>query len=416
MTAEDIKKMIAEALGAPAAEKMIEAEEAGRAALHGKSQAEQLATFAKSAPGDLHRGAVARGMAHDPLKGKGTAFVRFAKAVALAKHAGRDPQSVAKDLGYGSEISDAFSREAQATLKALSEGSFADGGVLVPEQISSDFIELLRARTAVLTMGASTLQFKGTMSIPRQTSAGSASYVGEMSNIPVSSPQAGEVRLSAKKLAALYVASNDLLRNPSAGAEALLRDDMIKVMALKKDLTVLRSVGGEYAPKGVRYWANSSNVNAITGTALANKVTDFGTMIRLVEESNVGLDRGGFILRPRTKWNLATTLDSQGNFVFMAAMMGGNLFGFPFATTTQVPANLGGGSNETECYFGQWSELIIGEDTAMQVEAFPNGAYYDGSAIQSGISQDSTPLRALERHDVIVRNDTSFSVLTGVTY
>lgn len=414
-TKEDVFAALKEILPPAQYESMIAAGEVGARATKGKTDGEIQALITQA--GDPHARAVKSLYDRDPEQGKGIDFVRFAKAIALGKIDGRPAQDVAKALKFSPEICDALSMDGQRELrrtKAFEESSFADGGSLVPDQVSSDFIQLLRARVVVMALGASSLQFKGSMTINKQTGPGTAVYVGEAANIPPSSPATGVEQLSARKLAAVYICSNDLLRNPSAGAEALLRDDMIKVLALLEDLTLLRSVGGSYAPKGLLYQTNAANQFASAGTSLANKVADLGTAIRLVEQSNIPITRGGWAFHPRTKWSLATTLDSLGHFVFLDQIMADSLFGYPFMTTTQIPINLSGANSEI--YFGQWPELINGEDTALQVEAFPNGSYFDGSQVQSGVSQDSTPIRALKRHDAILRHDTSFSVITAVQY
>ena len=52
----------------------------------------------------------------------------------------------------------------------------------------------------------------------------------------------------------------------------------------------------------------------------------------------------------------------------------------------------------------------------MEVEAFPGGTYFDGSALQSGISRDQTVLRALSKHDIAMRHNLAASLLTGVLW
>ena len=84
--------------------------------------------------------------------------------------------------------------------------------------------------------------------------------------------------------------------------------------------------------------------------------------------------------------------------------------------TTQIPTNLGAGSDESEVYFGDANECTVGEDTQMEADAFPNGTYYDGSAFQSGINNDETVIRVQAFHDFLQRQAKAWSILTTVTW
>jgi hypothetical protein len=77
----------------------------------------------------------------------------------------------------------------------------------------------------------------------------------------------------------------------------------------------------------------------------------------------------------------------------------GMLEGFPYAVTSQIPDNLGSGTNESEVYFASFPTLVLGENETLEMSVFPGGAYYDGSNVISGISQNQTVIRLLAHHD-----------------
>jgi len=58
---------------------------------------------------------------------------------------------------------------------------------------------------------------------------------------------------------------------------------------------------------------------------------------------------------------------------------------------------------------------LIGDSLNVQVDVFPNGAYYDGSVVVSGISTDETPIRVLREHDFAMRHDVGAAVDYNVT-
>lgn len=355
---------------------------------------------------------------HDPHKGKGLGFARFAKTALAAKVLGQDARELAHSWSKQghrdySVIADAF----DAQRRGMSEGSFGAGGGLVPVQYAAEFIELLYPQVVSQKLGAGTMEFQRQLVIGKLNQGVTVSYIGEAANIVPSQPGTGQLSLSAKKAGAAVPVTNEMLRNPSVGAETIIRDDLLRAMAVRRDLSFYRGAGDTFQPKGMNKWVNSANVFASTGTTLAQKVADMIKAIRLVDESNVGLGTGGFAMAPRSKWALAATLDNQGQFVFAAMLASGQLFGFQLGATTSIPTNLGGGS-DSEVYFGAHGDAIIGLDTVepLMIETFPNGTYNDGSSVVSGISSDQSVIRVLEAHDMLLRHDKSFAQITGVAW
>ena len=418
-TVADLKSMIRDELRSGLASVAVEAvEKADDAAKRATADGAPLAAIAKLAQQEAAKRRV--DPANDALKGRGLAFTRAVKAMYVAKADSRDVESVVKGWvaqghqQYADTVEDVRAVR-MVNERALSEGNFTAGGALVPASVG-EFIELLYPATLAYALGANDLEFNRTIDLGRLNSGATTYYISEGSPITVSQPATGKIGLSAKKLGALVPMSNELLRNPSVTADMLVRNDLLQQIALRRDLSFFRGAGANGEPKGITNWITSANKNASAGTTLANKVADLIQAIRLVDESNVPLLSAGFAFSPRTKWSLASTLDSQGKFVFAEMLASGNLFGFKFGTTTQIPNNLSGSNSEV--YFGAFNDAILGRDigTQLAVEMFPNGTYFDGSAIQSGISNDQSVIRAIEAHDVALRHTNTFSMITGVAW
>ena len=335
---------------------------------------------------------------------KGLRAARWLRAMAACKGDYVAASKLAKDVYRDEEVS-----------KALAESVFEGGGAIVPDEYVAEVIDLLRAQTVVRALGARPMPMNsGSLTMPYLAKGTTAYYVGENKNITVSEPEFGQLQLSAKKLAALVPISNDLLRDSSPATDTIVRDDMVRTIGLREDLAFIRDDGTENKPKGMRHWVATGNVANRGGSALANVVSDLGKCIRNLEEADVPMFVPGWIMTPRTKWFLMTLLDSNGNYVFRAEMLTGNLMTYPFRTTTQIPNNLASPqANTSEIYFADFASLIIGENTQLLVDVFPGGAYYDGTTVVSGISTDQTVMRVLERHDFGARyRGKEISVLT----
>lgn len=328
---------------------------------------------------------------------KGIRMARWIRAVTLTRGDTDKAADIARNKWGDEQLA-----------KSLVESTLEDGGALAPAEYVNEVIELLRAKTVVRSLGATSMPMNGSsLAIPYLSSGTSASYVGEVSNIPTSQPKFGMLQLAAKKLAALVPLSNDLLRDATASpqVDGLVRNDLVREMSLREDLAFLRDDGTQNTPMGIKYWLENyksshtfDRTQAGSDSTLAEITADLMKAIRLVEEENVAMQSPGWAFTPRTKWHLMQIRDSNGNYVFKDEMEQGTLLGFPFRTTTQIPENLGGG-DESEVYFGDFSGSVIAENTQLLIEPFPGGAYHDGSNVVSGISTDQTVVRAIARHD-----------------
>jgi HK97 family phage major capsid protein len=198
----------------------------------------------------------------------------------------------------------------------------------------------------------------------------------------------------------------------------MVRDDTVGAMALREDQAFLRDDGSAHTPKGLRYQvstASPDHVIASAGKTIADTTTDYSKAILAMRNAYVRFLKPAFFMSYRSKLFLQFLRDTNSNFVYPEIAQG-NWGGIPLFATTTIPDNLGGGSNESEIYLVDLADMIIGEGSSMEVQAFDGAAYHDGSAVQSGVSLDQTILRVLTHHDFGVRHNQSIYVLTGVLY
>jgi HK97 family phage major capsid protein len=257
----------------------------------------------------------------------------------------------------------------------------------------------------------------GSMQFPKLTGGATAGYIGESQNAPATEQTFGNINLTWKKLACLIPVSNDLLRFEAAGADAIVRDDAVAAMSIREDQAFLRSDGSEFAPKGLLYHCPTGNKFDANATInLANVTTDLATAILTLRQSNCRFIRPGWIMAPRTELYLMSVRDTNGNFAFRDEMMGGRLWGFPFASTNEVPINLGTGTDESEIYLTDFADVVLGEANTLMVSASDVAAYHDGTSVQAAFSLDQTVMRLLAHHDMNVRHEESLCVIEAVKW
>lgn len=112
--------------------------------------------------------------------------------------------------------------------KAMMAGDPDTGGVLIPQPVSAEVVDILRARVVVTALGPTFLPMpSGNYRLPKVTQGVTGYYVGESTAGTVEQVKTGSVLLSYKKLVANIPASNDLFRFSSPGADQLIRNQVV---------------------------------------------------------------------------------------------------------------------------------------------------------------------------------------------
>lgn len=341
---------------------------------------------------------------------KGIPAARFVRALAFGKG------DVTKAAFFAKKTwNDDLGDEVQ---KALVSTEQTAGGALVIPEYAAEIIELLRSKTVVRAAGARSIPMpSGSLTIRRQTGAGTASYVGEDQDIGVTEPTTGQIAMTAKKLAAIVPISNDLLKfTSSPSADEFVRDDLVMTIAIREDRAFIRDDGTAHTPRGMRYWASAANITATNGTSATNIEEDFRDLIDGLENADVRLTRPAFFMHPSRKNYLRNLRDANGNLIF-PEMRNANpvMYGHPVFVTTSIPRNLGGGT-DSELYFADMAECLIGEVSELEIVADSSASYLENSSLVSAFSRDETAIRAITRHDFGVRHPEAIAVKTAIAW
>lgn len=356
---------------------------------------------------------------------KGEAACRFIRAVTsciVNKRPCDFPGVIDQLKKWGdTDIADVVNKDFERQKSAMAATSPTDGGFLVPEQFSQDIIELLRPASVVRSLVGRTLQMPvGTVNIPKVTQGSTAYYQGENTNATKSALKTGNMKLSWKKLIALVPLSNDLARYSSPGADGIVRTDMIRAISQRENQAFLRDPGSDAAPRGLRYQIAPTNLLDVSNptTTTQTVATDLGRCVLQLVNANVPLTKPGWLFAPRT-WNYLRMLQTTtGAFIYQAEMNNGLLLGYPYKWSTQIPVNLNDHerAGESEIYFSDFDDVIIGEAMSLRVDASMEASYMDGATLVSAFSQDQTVIRAITEHDFGVRRAESVMVMNGVTW
>lgn len=269
------------------------------------------------------------------------------------------------------------------------------GGYVVANEIQpGSFVDLLRAQTVVGRAGARVLSgLKGNIEIPKQTGAGTAYWIGsESTEITESNQTLGQLLMSPKTVGAYTEVSRLLQMQSSPSIDALIMEDLAKVLALKIDLAAI-SGNGAGAPIGI---VNTSGIGSVTGTSLDYaKAIEFQTD---VATGNALVPGCVYLTSPvdaaicmqRQRFSSTDTALWVGN------VLEGQMLGFRGMTTTQISDGM---------IFGDFSQVIIGEWGMLEIAIDPTANF------KAGI----TGIRAFQSLDVGIRNAAAFSYASSIT-
>ncbi|RIL07496.1 MAG: phage major capsid protein [Proteobacteria bacterium] len=292
---------------------------------------------------------------------------------------------------------------------AVAKGG-SGGNLIATELDGASFIDLLRARMVVRMAGARILPgLVGDVAIPRQTGAASAAWVAEGSGSGDTPQTYDQVTLAPKTVRARSDMTRKMLLQSSPAIEGLTRDDLAKVLGLAIDFAALAGPSGGDSPVGIQ---NVVGVGSVSFGPTVGGAPTWPLMVQM--ETEVAVDNAdvgalAYISNPKMRGKLKTTekATNTGLFIWDAGSPEAPVNGYPFYVSTQVPGTLaegGSGNVLSACYFGNWSDLLIGEWGTLDVKA------EDVTLADSG----GVAVRAFADVDVKPRHPESFSVATDV--
>jgi len=346
-----------------------------------------------------------RVVVHEQQLPPGTNFVRMCRVIG-ATHGNREEAiRLANSFGYND------------IALAMGTAPVGDGGFAIPTNYVPDLIELLRPRAVLRSLGVRTPPLvNGNMTLPRLTGGSTANYTGENVNIPPSQLSGDQLQFQAKKLTVLVPLSNELLRWSDPSAESMIREDIVQAVATKEDIQFIRGTGSQTAPTSIdEVMAAGNKIVANPTVNLQNVDLDLNKCILALLNADVMLSNPAWIFAPRTWAFLESLRDGNGNRAY-PELRDGMLKGYPIRQTSQVPTNLGVGTDESEIYFANSGDLVIAQDNRFEVSASNTAAYHDGANVVAAFSLDQTVLRLITHHDFNIRHPESAAKLEQVTW
>jgi len=272
----------------------------------------------------------------------------------------------------------------------------AGGNLVATDNIS--FIDILRARSVVMRMGAMRMTgLVGNVTVPRQTGAATAAWLAnEGAGVSESDQTFSQMALSPKNVAAYTELSRQLMMQSSPSAEMIVMNDLAAVVALAVDSAAIQGTGLTGQPTGI---VNTAGIGSVTGTTIGYAgILEFQTDV-MAANALINPATSGYVTTPAVAALLATRqrFASTDTPLWEGGLMDGRVAGFGAMSSTQMPAS--------RLLFGDFNQLVIAEWGALELDVNPYANF------PAGI----TGVRAFYTVDVGVRYAASFSYSTAIT-
>lgn len=204
-----------------------------------------------------------------------------------------------------------------------------------------EFLEALRPMSfyAHLAAMGTAIPFGGGQSVtfPSEGATGglAGQFVGEGHLIPVGKAALSSLTLTRKKMAIISNFTREALRSSVPSLEPLVRDIILKDTATAIDSALISNTAASaVAPAGL--------LNGVTGTAsagntVANIVTDIKAAVNPLLDAGSNAANIVLLMNDAHLLGLSTVTTAAGTFAFKADIAAGNLVGFNFMTSRNIP-------------------------------------------------------------------------------
>lgn len=290
--------------------------------------------------------------------------------------------------------------EANAVFKALTEGTNADGGYLVPAPLATEVWRILPDMSVMRKVGRVLTMTSQTLGLNSLTGKPKAYWTQEYATKSTTSADFTQKTLTAYKLVCRLPASHELIQDANIDLVNFIIELFAESIAEAEDDAFFTG-SGTNQPRGVSIETIS---NQSAGASL--DFDDIIALIHLVPQS-ARQDRSvAFVGNQTTLRLLRQVKDSNNDYIWRidgGATTSGQtqrlpdmIYGYPYYEQNDLG---------DELYFGAWNRYIIGDRKRLTVETTNVG----GEAWE----RDATEIKAVERVGGRMVDERAFAKLTN---
>jgi hypothetical protein len=374
----------------------------------------------------------------EPKLAPGIALARLVKCVGMANGIMGEAAGIARKR-YG-EQSDSFGvlkslaergdklgiEKANVVAGSTQSGSWTEDLVSAEGAAIADFVEYLRPQTIIGRFGEGGVP--ALRSVPfrvplvTQTAKGAGYWVGEGKPKPLTSWDYSRTTLTPLKVANIAVLTEELIRDNSANADVLVRDELVAALRERIDLDFIDPANSGTSNVKPASITNGAAHGAGSGTGDADDVrADIRSLLGEYIAANNPPTSGVLIMQSATALALSLMTNALGQREFNdISMSGGNLLGIPVITSEYVTAGVVIMVNASDIYFADEGGFAVdlSREASLQMLDNPTNDTVTPTAtsLVSMFQTNSVAFRAERALNWARRRNTAVAYLTGVAW
>lgn len=224
-------------------------------------------------------------------------------------------------------------RRALNTSTSGSAAGDTGGYSIASDLMAQSFIEMLRNRSVLLGMATPMGGLVGNIDIPGQASGATGYWIGEDDDAPEETQDLRQIGLSPKTAAAYSEITRKMLQQSSLDAEALVRRDLARALALTMDAAGFYGTGTANQPLGIK---NLTGINAVIFGAVQPTFAELVQLETEVSADNADVDSMAYIGNAKFRGHCKTTEKFGGSNGATIWEPGGTVNGYRAEITNQV--------------------------------------------------------------------------------
>ncbi|BCH33132.1 phage capsid protein [Mesorhizobium sp. L-8-10] len=304
-----------------------------------------------------------------------------------------------------------------ARTRTLNSGSAAAGGVLVPENMANEIVDVLRPMTTFIQGGPRMVpMIGGNYKLPAAASSSTAGWRGEGQAIAKSQPTFKEINMSSKFVDALVPITNQLIRFSLPDVRAWVEMDMANVVSVEVDRAAYVGEGTVHTPLGITK-INGVTSNAATGgtaPTVAQVEADAAAAELGMMNANLPMLGAKWVMNPRVFIFLQNMRDGNGNRYYPELQNANPTWrNKPVLVTTQNPANGGATTDETEIWLVAFGHVLFGQGLGITFNVSTEATVVTNGTAVSAFQNDLTYIKASMEADFDMRYLQAVSKITA---
>jgi len=336
-------------------------------------------------------------------KEPGLAFAQYTKCFLLGKTLGRSPVDIAKQLYKDDERIIALTEKAAVAAANTLNDSWAGALVLDEGGVFADFNEFLLPETIYGKFGTAGIPSLNLVpfNVPfgAETAVSDGYWVGEGKPKPVTKGAFARDTLAPLKVAAITVATKELLRHASLPAELRLRNMLVKGLRRRLDIDFIDPAKAAVAGVSPASILNGATGIPSSGTDADAIRCDFQALVAAYLAENNSLNSAVWIMPTNIALAVSLLRNPLGQLEFPGmTMRGGLLEGIPVIVSDYVPVDSDGAIvaliNANDIYVGDEGGFSIDMSTeaALQMDNAPTNASVSGAGSDTVVATSMVSL------------------------